>query len=435
MNSRGTFGPVVDVRIVLIAIFAWGFVAMQHAPLWAGDAPVLKVPAADVALHVAVPLPEGVDASSESAWRLVEIDDTQLAVPVQLATGPQTDGTSVTAQRLVIATIPPRKGATTERRFRLQPTDAARKATFQFQPENETSLRISQDEDPILTYNHGIVTDESVPEKDSRRSRGCYIHPVWGLGGEIITDDFPKDHYHHHGVFWGWPYVGVGGKDYDMWEYRNIQPKFVKWLKREAGTEAAVLAVENGWFVGEKKVMVERLWIRVHKSRGDQRSIDLDFTWIPVDEPVSLRGRGTKSYGGLTMRFDVHPRRDGVVTTDRGTVEHVGNSMISKTDLVNAELAWADLTSQFPGGSGQSGASVFIAPTHPNYPPSWLTRCYGCLCVGWPGVKTQTFPPGKPIRASYRIWVHKSALDAERGNQAYAGYAAGTRATWERNTP
>nr|ABX10627.1 hypothetical secreted protein [uncultured planctomycete 3FN] len=432
MNLRKTLRRTFAVRI---AFLVWGFVATQQSPLSAEDAPVLKMPAAVVPLHVAVPLPDGATAAPQAGWQLVEIDNTDLTVPVQLANGPQADGTSTTTQRLLIATIPPRKDAPPQRRFRLQPTQTAPKPAFQFKPENEISLRLSQGKKPILTYNHGIVTDESVPAKDSRRSRACYIHPVWGLDGEIMTGDFPKDHYHHHGIFWAWPYVGVGGKDYDMWEYRNIQPKFVKWLHRAAGAEAAVLAVENGWFVGQKKIMIERLWIRVHKALDDQRSIDLHFTWIPVDEPVSLRGRGTKSYGGLTMRFDVHPRRDGVVTTERGTVHHVGNSMASKTDLVNAELPWADLTSRFPDSKGKSGASVFIAPTHPNYPPSWLTRCYGCLCVGWPGVKAQTFLPGKPIRASYRIWVHKSALDAERGNQAYAGFAAATRATWERKTP
>ena len=65
----------------------------------------------------------------------------------------------------------------------------------------------------MLVYNHGVITDEKVPAKDARRSRACYIHPLWGLNGEVLTDDFPKDHYHHHGVFWAWPHVEIGRMD------------------------------------------------------------------------------------------------------------------------------------------------------------------------------------------------------------------------------
>ena len=74
----------------------------------------------------------------------------------------------------------------------------------------------------MFVYNHGMVTNERVPAKDARRSRGCYIHPLWGLNGEVLTDDFPADHYHHHGVFWAWPHVEIGREKFDLWEYKDI---------------------------------------------------------------------------------------------------------------------------------------------------------------------------------------------------------------------
>jgi sugar/nucleoside kinase (ribokinase family) len=45
-----------------------------------------------------------------------------------------------------------------------------------------------------------MVLPEGVPE-DRRRS--CYIHPIYGLDGQVLTDDFPKDHLdmlEEHGV-------------------------------------------------------------------------------------------------------------------------------------------------------------------------------------------------------------------------------------------
>jgi hypothetical protein len=32
-------------------------------------------------------------------------------------------------------------------------------------------------------------------------SRSNYIHPLYDNDGEIITEDFPEDHLHHHGIF------------------------------------------------------------------------------------------------------------------------------------------------------------------------------------------------------------------------------------------
>ena len=136
----------------------------------------------------------------------------------------------------------------------------------------------------MLVYNGGVITDEKVP-RDNRRSRACYIHPLYGLHGEVLSDDFPKDHYHHHGVFWAWPHVEIDKKNYDLWEYKNISQRHVKRLNCDVGPAEAVYAVENGWFVGQRKVMIERVWIEVAAASPFARAIDLDFTWIPVDRP------------------------------------------------------------------------------------------------------------------------------------------------------
>ena len=43
--------------------------------------------------------------------------------------------------------------------------------------------------------------------------RRChYIHPLYGLDGEVLTEDFPADHPHHRGIFWGWHQLWLGDK-------------------------------------------------------------------------------------------------------------------------------------------------------------------------------------------------------------------------------
>ncbi|MCC6234122.1 MAG: PmoA family protein, partial [Verrucomicrobiales bacterium] len=106
----------------------------------------------------------------------------------------------------------------------------------------------------------------------------------------------------------------------------------------------------------------------------------------------------------------------------------------SPEDLYITRLPWADLSRLFPstttnpGGnpapSRTSGAALFIAPDHPDYPPTWLTRHYGVLCIGWPGVDGRTFAPGVPIRCAYRVWIHRHGTAPDKVAAAYESYRA-----------
>ncbi len=66
---------------------------------------------------------------------------------------------------------------------------------------------------------------------------------------------------------------------------------------------------------------------------------------------------------------------------------------------------------------------MFIHPQHPDYPPTWLTRTYGPLCVGWPGVKSYTIQPGKSIKLVYRILIHGEELNPDQLGVQYDAYS------------
>ena len=285
---------------------------------------------------------------------------------------------------------------------------------------NDKTLQLTEQDKPVLAYNYGTITGEKVPVKDPRRAAACYLHPIWGLDGEVLTDDFPKDHYHHHGVFWAWPHV-TDGKEYDLWINAGIKQRFVRWLHQEAGPVAAVIGVENGWFVGDRQVMTERVWIRRFAAGERERSLDLEIFLVPL-VPLTLQGAGGKSYGGLTVRFAVQRQADVTITVPAGKTTE---------DLLETPLAWADLTTQFAGAPDRSGGAVFVHPQHPNYPPTWLTRHYGPLCVGWPGVNAREYEAGQPHRLPYRIWLHAGAADVEQLKSQYEAFAAARRPSGE----
>ncbi len=406
------------MRLTMTTVFLGALPLISGTLHAGGQGPALVVPASPVALHVAPTLKAAVKLDTAKSWQLVETGSPQTVVPVQRITAIGPDGAAAEGDSRLVAVIPPRQGAVGPRRFVLQPAEAPTanaRAGFRLDDLDDKSLKLFDGESPVLVYNHGMITADHVPENDPRRRRACYVHPVWGLSGEILTDDFPRDHYHHHGIFWTWPHVKIDGREYDLWADRGIKQRFVKWLCKEAGPVAGVIGVENGWFVGDEKVVIERVWICAYQPAEDSRSIDLELAWIPVQRPITLQGAGGKSYGGLTVRFRPPSRKDAntVITVPSGP---------TTGDLPDTPLAWADFTSKFADGPTRSGAAVFIDPGHPDYPPTWLTRHYGPLCVGWPGVKPKTFEPGQPIRLSYRFWIHKGPVETAQIQQAYDAY-------------
>ena len=286
--------------------------------------------------------------------------------------------------------------------------------SFRFTNITDKSLALFEGTRPVFVYNHGIVPPPAGVPAD--RARGTYIHPLYGLDGEVLTDDFPRDHHHHRGLFWAWPHVRIGGQHHDLWALKGIEQRFVRWTVREAGQARATLAVENGWFVGDRKVMREQVWFHASPSGQDERVLDIELFWVPVSESITLEGAEGKSYGGLTLRFA--PRTNTVITTPLGQGDK---------DLSITRLPWADLSARFAGRSQASGAAIFVAPEHPDFPPEWLTRHYGALCLGWPGVKSKTFQPGETIRCRYRVWIHRGAPSVDKVHQAYATYEKSLR--------
>lgn len=287
---------------------------------------------------------------------------------------------------------------------------------FRFVPVDDKSLGLWEGDKPVLVYNHGVIHKAGVP---ADRARSSYVHPLYGLDGEVLTDDFPRDHYHHRGLFWAWPHVQVGDPHFDLWMLKGISQRFERWLEQRVETDRAVLAAENSWIAGLERVVREEVRLTVHRAGTDERAIDVDLTWVPVRQPLTLTGAEGKSYGGLTLRFA--PGTNTVITIPAGRTTR---------DLPMTNLPWADLTRLWTKERVTSGAALFVHPRHPDFPPQWLTRHYGVLCLGWPGVRPATFPPGQPIRCRYRVLLHRGLRSAESLQQSYEAYGAAERSEW-----
>src|SRR5690606_15524832 len=77
--------------------------------------------------------------------------------------------------------------------------------SLQFE-KNKEGILLSEDGQPRFFYQ--IATKS----KDGKYPRANYIHPLYGLNGEVLTEDFPDDHLHHHGIFWAWHQLYAEGE-------------------------------------------------------------------------------------------------------------------------------------------------------------------------------------------------------------------------------
>ena len=71
--------------------------------------------------------------------------------------------------------------------------------------------------------------------------RGGYIHPVLSPGGKQITDDYPSNHKHHHGIWFAWTHTEFEGRAPDFWNMGDGKG-FVKFVSIDQTWSGAVQA-------------------------------------------------------------------------------------------------------------------------------------------------------------------------------------------------
>ncbi len=297
-------------------------------------------------------------------------------------------------------------------------------AEFAFEDDGK-AVRILENGQPVLQYNYEMVAPPPEAEDIERYTRACYVHPLWGPKGDILTQDFPSDHWHHRGVFWGWPVIKVGERKGNNWELRGMRQHFVEWLEKDAGSGMARLGIRVHWkYDGEDEpVMEQRSYITVHPLNEQGRHIDFATTLENViDEDVFLAGsqssdrflRVLKGYGGFNFRPD-NTRRGRVITVEEGRL---------KRDRLSIDSAWVDWSSRKHDAREESGVTVIQHPDNPGYPwHGWIIRHYGFVGSSWPHAEGYTFAPGEAVSLAYRVYTHEGDAESAQAAEAAEAFA------------
>jgi hypothetical protein len=77
-------------------------------------------------------------------------------------------------------------------------------------------LRVTVSGQPVLTYR---LDRTAVPREGIKPEllRAGYIHPVLSPAGHLVTDDYPSNHAHHHGIWTPWTKTRFQGRAPDFW--------------------------------------------------------------------------------------------------------------------------------------------------------------------------------------------------------------------------
>jgi len=298
---------------------------------------------------------------------------TKKLIPVQL------DGLSEgTISRLVLM-MP--EGEPGPRSFKLventSPFDEVMKASLD---PKSGQLVIEQEGDQVMQYNYETVYENDVVRAEAEVlehhvrtktdtfvttsiyavPRSNYIHPLYGLHGEMLTRDWPEGgHPHHRAIFWAWPEVEYGSERGDIYALQRVFARPTGNMVFTGGPVFAQLEAENLWMWDDSEAIVrEYAVINIYRSSRTTRVIDLTIKLAALQDSVTIATRKTDSYGGLNLRMQSPEGQD--------------ISYHSDASGSNPLRTWSDFNGIFEGNESSSGLMVLQHKDNPEYPGNWV---------------------------------------------------------------
>ena len=230
-----------------------------------------------------------------------------------------------------------------------------------------------------LLFSYNYATVYPVSGVDSVYKRSGFIHPLKTLGGEVMTNCSPADHYHHFGLWYAWTKTTFEGNEIDFWNLHKKQGT-VRFRNFERVSDNGFVATLDHVVYpdspAEKVAMNERLEINIGTTSLPGYYIDYHTTVrLAGPSPITMEAY---RYGGICIRT----RED-----------------------------WNDQTAEMLTSEG---------PSNLNYPEPlrvWdktVNKPAGDVMWNFSPTKQQAFTlePGKELSLSYRIYVLDKKINA-----------------------
>jgi hypothetical protein len=251
--------------------------------------------------------------------------------------------------------------------------------------------------------------------------RGGYIHPLLTPGGLLVTDDYPGDHRHHHGIWSAWAHSTFEGRQMDFWNMGGGSAKvdFASLVGTWDGPVHAGLRARQVFVdlraPGGGKTALDEEWVvtlyRTHQGTVPYFVFDLDSTQQAASvSPVMLE---SYLYGGFAFRGSAQWRTGATFLTSEGKDRRAGDGSTGRWCYIGG-----------PVGGKMGGYAVLGHPSNFRAPqPMRLnpTDPY----FSFSPVKMGGFPilPGKPYQSRFRFVVSDGNPDQALLDRLWNDYA------------
>jgi hypothetical protein len=233
--------------------------------------------------------------------------------------------------------------------------------------------------------------------------RGGYIHPVRSPSGRIVTDDYPADHRHQHGVMFAWTSADFEGRHTDFWNMGNERGR-VEAVAIDASWSGVVHA---GWAArhryvdltsGAAKPVLDEQWTTRVYAAGDGQALahmfDVDVRQTPATPaPLELP---EYHYGGMAVRgaasFMGAPGNEIVLTSE-------GKDRVAAD---NTRARWAHISGRIDGAV--AGIAVLGHPDNYRAPePLRVHPTDPYVCFAPSRLGAWSISHAQPFVAKYRF--------------------------------
>ena len=382
--------------------------SLLAASLHAADAVTLEVRAG---AHdrdgtvVRAALPAAVDPAGP--WRLVVAEGGR-EVPVQVLAGAPPSAVWILEAPLA---------AGKSRAYRLEPQAPAAAPKVECRDTEGKHLLFSVGGKPVVQYNYGVVPP---PEKvEPHFARSGYLHPVWSPGGAVVSNDYPLNHKHHHGIWFPWTNTLFEGRKVDFWNMGDKKGK-VEAEGLDAKLDGPVCAGFRARhrFLdliapdGPKEALKETWAVTVWNAKGP---FLFDLESVQACAGPSPLQLVKYHYGGMGFRGSIEwEKKEGATyLSSEGKTRADGNGTPSRWCILSGNVGGAAKTIVFYGHPAN-----FRAPQHMRLHPDEPFFCYCPAVTG-----DFTIEPGKPLVSRYRYSVHDGAVTQSEAERIWRDYA------------
>lgn len=289
---------------------------------------------------------------------------------------------------------------------------AATAQPFAFKMELD-ALNLYYGEQPCFAYQTGTLA------YDGRYARANYLHPLYGLSGAVLTQDFPGDHRHHRGVFWTWHQLFADSlRVGDPWLCEGLRWE-VKVEETQARRRRASLQAQVYWLAdatapeaAPDTLLREDLRIQIRQRSNNIRTIDFDVTLHALVPGIRIGGsEDAKGYGGFSVRLN----------TDTPLSFSNGEGSVQPQKTAVAAGGWVRAEGVFNALLPEQTAVVMMCEPEqlPQFQGWILRKANSMQNPAFPGRQPIAIPMDEPLRFRNRLLLHRGPLKDKKVARYY----------------